>query len=167
MGYEWKASLDTRIRGTGCPVCAGRVVKPGYNDLLTLNPNLAAEWHPTNNDGLLPSMVTSGSGKNVWWKCKKGHEWKAAICDRKRGNGCPYCSGKKVVIGETDLLTVNPLLASEWHPTRNKDLLPSQVSANSGKTVWWKCKKGHEWKAKIYSRNNGCGCPECYKLKKK
>ena len=35
------------------------------------------------------------------------------------------------------------------------------VKPNSNKTAWWKCKKGHEWQAKINNRNNGTGCPIC------
>jgi hypothetical protein len=35
------------------------------------------------------------------------------------------------------------------------------VTPNSDKKVWWKCKKGHEWQAIIGSRNRGNGCPVC------
>lgn len=34
------------------------------------------------------------------------------------------------------LATVNPKLAAEWHPTKNGDLSPDQVTAGSGKKVW-------------------------------
>lgn len=26
----------------------------------------------------------------------------------------------------------------------------------------WRCRKGHEWKVKVYSRSAGNGCPYCY-----
>ena len=51
----------------------------GLNDLATVNPDLAAEWHPTKNAPLLPSQVTGGSSKKVWWLGKCGHEWEAVI----------------------------------------------------------------------------------------
>ena len=35
------------------------------------------------------------------------------------------------------LLEVNPILASEWHPSKNGTLSPSEVSPNSRKRVWW------------------------------
>jgi len=59
------------------------------------------------------------------------------------GNGCggPYCSGKYVIIGETDLATVMPDLAAEWHPFKNGDLKPKDVTLGSSKKVWWQCKK--------------------------
>ena len=47
------------------------------------------------NGNLRPENITAGSGKNVWWKCAKGHEWVARISSRKAGNGCPYCVGRK------------------------------------------------------------------------
>ncbi|MBQ4587207.1 MAG: zinc-ribbon domain-containing protein, partial [Clostridia bacterium] len=38
--------------------------------------------------------------------------------------------------------------------------------ANSHKKAWWKCDKGHEWQARIASRNKGSGCPYCSGRKK-
>ena len=59
------------------------------------NPTLMAEWNWEKNSDLRPEDFTANSGKKVWWKCSKGHEWQAVIADRNRGNGCPYCSGRK------------------------------------------------------------------------
>ena len=101
------------------------------------------------------------SGKRVWWKCGNGHEWKARISSRSSGNGCPYCSGQKVLKGSNDLQTVNPILAKEWNYEKNKGFTPADVMPNSVKKVWWKCNQGHEWEAAIGSRNSGNGCPYC------
>ena len=119
------------------------------------------------NDGLTPSDVLPNSNKKVWWKCSHGHEWQAVICYRNKGIGCPYCAGQKVLKGYNDLQTINPVLATEWHYEKNNDLRPTDVTANSGQKVWWKCKKGHEWQAVIQNRTNGRGCPYCYKEKRK
>jgi len=62
-----------------------------------------------------------------------------------------------------NLHIVNPDLAKEWHPTRNGDLNPRNVTPGSGKKVWWICAQGHEWEATIYSRNRGSGCSSCNK----
>ena len=142
-------------------------VLSGFNDLLTLNPNLAVEWNYEKNGDLLPSMVSIGSGKNVWWKCKNGHEWQASIANRVKGRGCPYCSNKKVLLGYNDLVTTNPELAIEWHPTRNEPFSPTMVTSGSHKKVWWKCSKGHEWQATIDNRNRGNRCPQCAIEKRK
>lgn len=69
----------------------------GLNDLATVNLDLAAEWHPTKNGSLLPSQVTAGSSKKVWWLGKCGHEWEAGVSSRNKGIGCPYCSGHRAI----------------------------------------------------------------------
>ena len=55
----------------------------------------------------------------------------------------------------------NSQLLSEWHPTKNGNLTPYEVSPYSHLKVWWKCSKGHEWGASIYGRVIDCGCPYC------
>ncbi len=53
-------------------------------------------------------------------------------------------------------------IAKDWHPTKNNNLLPDDVSWGSGKKVWWKCQNcGYEWETTIYSRTKGKGCPKC------
>lgn len=159
-GHSWKAKISLRnIGGTGCPVCDGKIVQAGFNDLLTHNPKLANEWDITKNKQL-PSQVTPYSTKKVWWLCENGHSWLAAISGRSAGNGCPVCSGRKVLIGYNDLKTVNPALADEWDYEKN-DLLPTQVTAHSSQKVWWKCKMGHSWYVNPDNRSRGYDCPVC------
>lgn len=161
LGHEWESVVKDRVVGNGCPICSGKKVLPGYNDLATINPSLSAEWHPVKNNDLTPKQITKGYGKKAWWLGKCGHEWKARVPDRLQGRGCPVCAGKIVVQGQNDLQTINPLLAAEWHPTRNGSLTPRMVTAGSGKKVWWQCHKGHEWQTDIASRSSGSGCPHC------
>lgn len=160
-GHEWQATIKDRNNGRGCPYCAGKKISKGYNDLQTLNPNLAKEWNYEKNDGLTPANITSGSNKKVWWRCSKGHEWQASIKNRNKKIGCPYCAGQKVLEGYNDLQTVNPALAKEWNYEKNGSLRPDAFTANSNKKVWWKCRKGHEWQAVVSDRNKGKGCPYC------
>ena len=161
--HEWEAAIFSRVNGSDCPVCVNLKIVLS-NCLATLNPELAKQWHPTKNQNITPFEVGLGSEKKVWWKCPidDDHEWEAVIWSRNYGNGCPVCTGRKVVISNS-LEKLNPELAEQWHPSLNKDLKPSQVTVFSNKKVWWKCKKGenHEWKARISSRNEGNGCPIC------
>ena len=162
-GHEWEAKISSRSRN-GCPYCGNRLVLVGYNDLATTHPNLAEEWHPTKNGDLKPTDVTYGSGKKVWWKCNKGHEWFAAISDRTKGIGCPYCSNQQVLIGYNDLQTTHHYLVAEWHHVKNGKLKPTDVTHGSSKKVWWQCEMGHEWQAEIRDRtrpNKSHGCPYC------
>ena len=160
-GHSFDATIANRVNGKGCPYCAGQKVWKGYNDLATVNPNLAQEWHPDRNVPLTPQDVTANSGQKVWWQCTEGHEWKTTIGNRNQGSGCPYCSGKRVLKGDNDLQTINPVLAKEWNYEKNGKLKPEDYTINSNKKVWWKCNKGHEWQAVIANRNNGKGCPYC------
>ena len=157
-GHRWEARIPDRAKGD-CPYCSGNRVCFD-NCLQTLNPELSKQWHPTKNDDLTPSDVTTGSKKKVWWMCEKEHEWEATVNGRSSGNGCPFCSGNKVCI-ENCLQTLNPQLARQWHPTKNGDLTPDNVSTGSNKKVWWRCEKGHDWEAAVSSRVSGRGCPYC------
>ena len=127
------------------------------------NAHLMAEWNWEKNNELRidPQLLTVGSTRKVWWKCNYGHAWQSRIDQINKGHSCPYCSGRFAIKGENDLQTVNPTLADEWNYEKNDVITPSEVMPNSGKKVWWKCSYGHEWKAAIYSRNNGHGCPYC------
>ena len=160
-GHEWQAIVSNRNKGNGCPYCAGRYATPGYNDLQTVNPALAKEWNYDKNKGVFPLDVLPNSAKKVWWMCSKGHEWRAIIEDRNKGNGCPYCAGQKIIQGYNDLQTVNPTLAKEWNYEKNNELTPISVFPNSNKKVWWMCSEGHEWQASINHRSNGRNCPYC------
>ena len=163
-GHEWQATVKSRVKdGSGCPVCAGKKVQPGVNDLETVAPEIAAQWHPTKNGALTPRDLVAGSHMRAWWRCEKGYEWRASVMARvKTGCGCPVCAGKTVVPGENDLAAFAPALADEWHPTKNNGLTPDRVRPQSNRTVWWRCEKGHEWRASINSRvSQGNGCPYC------
>lgn len=60
------------------------------------------------------------------------------------------------------LASIYPHMASEWHPTKNGELTPYNVTSKSGKKVWWTCAEGHEWQALISNRTkNGSSCPYC------
>ena len=165
-GHEWQATIDSRNTGIGCPYCSGRYAVKGENDLQTVNPVLAKEWNNEKNGNLKPESFLANSHKKVWWKCSKGHEWQATIGSRNSRCGCPYCSGRLAIRGESDLQTVNPTLATEWNYEKNDGLTPMDVMPSSDKKVWWKCNKGHEWQARIADRNRERGCPECYREKR-
>lgn len=161
-GHEWQAEIKSRASGSGCPVCANRVLIPGENDLATMYPALAAQWDPARNGCLTPQNVLPGSHRKVWWLCEKGHVWQAQIAARVGGNGCPVCAGKKIVFGENDLETLFPAISRQWHPTRNGTLTPRQVSPYSNRKVWWLCEQGHTYQAAVAARTmRGSRCPYC------
>ena len=163
LGHAWQAAVYTRTTGeSGCPYCAGKRAWPGFNDLASQYPALAAQWHPTQNGDLTPDQVVAGSSRKVWWQCEKGHAWSALVKARVAGNDCPYCASRRISPGDNDLATAFPQLAAQWHPTENGPLTPQNVVAGSRRKVWWQCEKGHTWRASIVSRASlGAGCPVC------
>ena len=136
---------------------------PGLSGLAAACPSVAAEWHPEKNGGLASERVRAGSGRVVWWLGRCGHEWESRVVDRARGGGCPFCAGRRVLLGFNDLSTTRPDLAAEWHPRKNGDLSPAAVSAWSNKKAWWACAQGHEWRARVSDRvrSEGLSCPAC------
>ena len=167
--YEWQSLLSVRSNGNGCPACSRRSVRSGYNDLATLNPELAKQWHPTKNINLNTNDLTPGSNKKVWWLCPKcGYEWQTSPKERSHGKGCPACSGRATWKGHNDLATLYPELAKQWHPVKNGDITPDSIRPGSDYQAWWICDKcGYEWKAPVYNRTHGSGCMNCYKMKNK
>jgi DNA-directed RNA polymerase subunit RPC12/RpoP len=160
--HSWRTKINNRtsLNNTSCPYCSNNKVLKGDNDLTTTHPNLSKQWHPKRNK-LKPEEVTYGSGKEVWWKCELGHEYKTKISSRSHGSKCPYCAGKKVLKGFNDLETKYPKIAKEWNYKKNKELKPYQFTYRSNEKIWWKCRRDHEWEAMISSRTQGGGCPYC------
>jgi len=159
-GHLWRTKTlnrtHTRAGNTsGCPTCSGHKILKGFNDLKTTYPNLAKEAYGWN-----PTMVGSSHKKKLTWKCKEGHIFEALIQNRRRGDECQFCSGRKCLPGFNDLFTTDPKLAKQalgWDPRT--------ITRGSGKKLKWKCPNDHTWIAKPNTRTssttNGTGCPGC------
>ena len=131
--------------------------------LATTHPQIAEEWSEKNFP-LTPETVNHKSRLNVWWRFKTcGYEWKSVINARVKGTVCPVCADRAVLAGYNDLATTDKELLSEWDYEKN-NILPTQVSRNSMRVVWWKCSLGHSWRAKISDRTIlKTGCAVCEK----
>jgi len=107
-GFEWQSLVQSRIKGTVCPVCADRAVLAGYNDLATTDTYLLDEWDYEKNKSITPTAVSRNSMKSVWWKCTLGHSWKAKIYERTvEEKSCPVC--------EQEYRSVFPQLAVSYY----------------------------------------------------
>lgn len=159
-GHEWKATVHNRVTGTSCPYCSGRKVLIGFNDFATLEPVLVLEWNTAKNI-ISPNEITIGSGIKVWWTCDQKHEWEDTIPHRREGRACPYCSHHRIIEGYNNLLTKNPVLFNQLHPTKNNSIDLNNISPSSSVKLWWLCGKGHSWKTSVSDRNRGTGCPYC------
>jgi very-short-patch-repair endonuclease/uncharacterized protein YlaI len=129
---------------------------------LSSYPDLVKQWHPTKNGELTPNNITHGAHKKVWWLCSNGHSYNQIIKNKTILNyGCPQCSGR--IASENNNLSIQyPKVASEWHPTKNKEFKATEVTYGSEKKAWWLCPKGHSYKATINNRTlRQSGCPQC------
>ena len=147
---------------SGCRQCkeAKRLEKKN----LELNfPEISKEWDKEKNRDKLASNFKSASNQYAWWLCSTcGHSWSAKINNRTSlGRGCPLCANKIVVAGKNDLATTHPYLSMEWHPTKNKELTPEDITYGSGKKVWWLCPNNHEYEATMLHRAHGTECSKC------
>ena len=165
-GHEWEAIIVNRTKGQKCPVCSGKRIIAGINDIFTIKPELKNDWDYEKNN-INPKMISVGSNKDAYWICQKGHKYKMRISHRTSGHGCPYCAGNKVLEGYNDLKTWckknNPTILEKWDYEKNGDF-PLSETRNSNKTVWWKCKTcGNEYKNKIRNEISNIFCPKCNK----
>ena len=168
----WTALVYHRVKGSACPQCAVQSrVGSKRGPLRDEHPELVAQLHPTKNAHIDFEKVTSGSPIKAVWVCHDrqnapagcthAHEWTTEIRQRtgnarRKGSGCPYCSGR-VVCPCNSLAVKAPEVAAQWHPTRNGNKHPDNVGPFSNLTVWWQHTSEltgdvHDWKAQVYSR---------------
>ncbi|MFJ4221863.1 zinc-ribbon domain-containing protein [Curtobacterium luteum] len=159
-GHDFDTRVSIIARGDGCPFCRGLRILSGFNDLATLNPDAAAQWHPTRNGTTTPSEVGIGSDFAAWWRCRHGHEWRIAVKVR-RNHGCPVCANVRIDPDVNSLRVTQPALVAEWHPTMNVRYTPDTIGAGSGRKVWWLCARGHHFDQTVISRVQGSGCRYC------
>lgn len=168
-GHSWEMEIYHRTNGRACPYCSNKRVLPGYNDLSTLFPSIAAEWNYEKNSNLDILSCVKGSARDAWWRCSVcGHEWHAKIRARTlRGSGCPECAKlKRAESRHASTLKkkggiFDSKLLEEWDYKKNAKA-PENYSSGSNESVWWKCGNcGYEWQARVANRtilNRGCPC---------
>ena len=170
-GQSWTATIASRAKAnTGCPHCKGNTISVALKarnlrvlgSLAQTYPELAAQWHPTNNGEETADDVVAGSDKKVWWLGTCGHEWKATINSRVKGIGCPICHNHQLLVGFNDLASQHPELLDEWDYQANHKL-PSEVLAGTEEKTAWICRDcGHRWETRTYLRTQlKRGCPKC------
>lgn len=156
---SWTAPMSrTAVQGSGCGQCSGRRAVPGVDDLATTHPHLAAQLV----DQSLATRLKAGSGI-VEWKCLADPlhgRWTAAVHARTAlETGCPSCTGRVVVPGQTDLATTHPELSAQLADQS----LAAKISKGHSENVEWVCADdpNHVWRASPSNRVKGAGCPIC------
>ena len=112
-GNEYLQLISSKVyRDSKCPYCTGRKLIPGFNDLETTHPELAAEWDGDANTEYTPQEVTWISRKYVWWRCPCGHSWGCKLRERTmEQKNCVVCSAelRAVLPGWLLILTAEKL----------------------------------------------------------
>ena len=175
--HVWQAPVYSVVRSwkdgsNGCRWCSG-LSADEKNSLQSKYPIVAKLWHPTKNGELLPAQVTAKSNKKVWWHCGKfKHEYEVTVCNMvasfERGsNGCKFCAGRALA-PDNCLKRICPEVAKMWHPTKNGELTPNDLTRAFNKLVFWRCEHGHDWQARVspmlqsFDRKSAAkGCPFC------
>lgn len=166
--HVWRQSPKARMGGHDCPFCRGKKTSV-TNCLANQFPELAREWHPTRNRPLTPRDLVPGSAKRVYWRCQRdrSHVWRTSPnarvtgARRDRVRACPFCAGRRVS-ATNSLAALAPRVAREWHPSRNGALTPADVTTGARASVWWRCARGHVWRAMVRNRGRKeTGCPKC------
>ena len=162
LGHRWFAKVYNRTNAknrTGCPVCIGKTVLAGYNDVATTHPDVAALFA----DQALTTTVTAFSNKKVHMRCAvdASHEWDSPPSRIAAGQGgCPSCSGRRSIVGANDLATTHPAIAAQLVDLN----LGTRLKAGSSTAVEWRCpvNPSHTWLSNPYARvHQNAGCPVC------
>ena len=140
-GHRWEATPNSVQQGSWCPACKGRV-KVTISDMRAL-----AEA----KGGKCLSDEYAGVNRKILWQCAKGHKWKAATKDIRRGSWCPICAGN-VRLTLADMQAISAARGGKCLSDRY---------VNSVTKMLWECSKGHRWEAPPIRIRQGGWCPYC------
>lgn len=149
-GHHWEASVNSRTskNGSGCPKCASEQRARKNAQKKSAEPAPVAA--PRKDKPAKPAKPASSSPK------KEVPDAPAKPSD--------------LLVGINDLATVHPELAKEWHPTKNGDITPKDVTEDTIQRAYWICSDcGHEFVAYVHSRakkQHRSGCPKCFERKR-
>lgn len=119
---------------------------------------LLKEYSEKNN--FKPSNIKRSSNEICWWKCIKcTGEFDMSLNSRTSGQNCPYCSGKRTLIGYNDLFTTH-LHVAELLVNKERGY---ELTAGSGKRELFKCTNCGYEKTKTIQKvvDRGFSCPKC------
>ena len=152
-GYENNCRACNRLKDREYRVANKHAKpKPG-NSVAERAPHLIRQWDEVD---FSPYDISWGSGRQVNWKCEKGHKWTARVDSRtgKSESKCPLCfKASKGSIGTHKV---------EWQAWLSQPTAESvmQLLPSSSKPVLWVCpEKQHEFT--LAPRRFNLECPTC------
>lgn len=170
--------INNRItKHCGCPYCSGRRVN-AINNFQIKYPEIAATWHPTKNNNMLPTSVTPGSNKKFWFICQncKFDIFRSVKNAVRNPKHCEYCYRGTIQKNNSSINRPKyqkceynksiakqfPELINEWDIEDNIGYNPKEISIGSDIMIWWKCIKcKSKYQSRINHRCSGFDCPYC------
>ncbi len=146
-GHTWRAVGHRIAAGAWCPTCAG-VIRPTIDDMQIL---------ASGRNGTCLSTKYNGAVSKLRWKCEKNHEWLATPSSIKQGSWCPKCFRERL----SSIKRIGPLQVLEKLADANGGSVLSKENLGSRVKHEWQCSKGHRWKSKPTTIQQGHWCPKC------
>ena len=143
------------LLGNGCAICGKK--QSGKTQRKT-NEEFVRQLRKI-NDKITPLTQYIMRNQCMDFMCQYGHIWAARPQEVLHGSGCPYCAGKKVLIGFNDIATTSPEI---FAVLANKED-GYKFTGCSNKRVDFKCPEcGHVQNRKISSvAHRGFNCERC------
>ena len=154
--YIWSPLAYSLYENHGCPKCYQRKIE-------TCKPKKTHDQFVKDlsvvNNSIVVVGVYSGVDVKIDFKCNSDHIFKASPGDVLQGRGCPYCAGKKVLVGYNDIHTTHPHIGALMANFDDG----YKYSAHSGKKIDFKCPDCGYIQAKTISSvtNRGFTCQQC------
>lgn len=156
---------DRSVGDDSCPVCANKQVKKGFNDLATLEPELADMLSP-NCERKADEILRTCSYEALWVCPECAGEYRRPVKTKTHDNSdCPYCNGRKVLTGYNDLATTNPELVAQYSSLNERPA--TMVRKDWNFYVYWECPKCHYIHARRLNEKapDNSDCPACNHVK--
>ena len=101
----------------------------------------------------------------MWWRGECGHSWQLSVRTRAFNDaGCPNYGRRLTLEGFNSAECLDAGILHLWHPIKNGDLRPSQVSDRTAKRIWLQCPTcGYEWRESLRgTRKESRKCSSCH-----
>lgn len=136
-GHMWKAKPSSIQQGTWCPHCLRTITILDMQQLAQ------------DRGGKCLSEIYRNNKTPLLWQCANGHQWKALLCNIKKGQWCRRC------FKENQLAKLQKIA----HKKGGKCLSDNYI--NNLTPLLWQCAKGHQWKTRSCDIQRGHWCPSC------
>lgn len=171
-------SVSTRVNrrtAYGCRYCN---IKSSQDEKRIEIWNSSPSWiellHPLSEEQVAARVPIQGTV--FTWSCEKcGDPFTCTVAERTRAGSrrrslCNKCgtarrgvrNSKTRLERSGSIGDLFPEIAAEWADDLNQGISVFEVTPSKNRSYWWRCKYGHEWKARTSNRTYlGRNCPKC------